>query len=319
VLRFCTPSGHLPDKPGFNAGYMGVWLSALLVMWLFVPVPEPWSTIFVVLAFFRWLEIAIFSLGLALAKTTPKGGSSLVTVGVYALQMVFIFAIAEGTLATNNFVADSGPAARPFDYIYVSWSNMTTIGSEYTPNRALAQGLRLGAVTSGVLLLGVVVARTLEEVKKTERDLADVHHDELHRDLEELSDELASLKQAALEHPRVELKMARRSAEADGGEEEAMHSLERLLSCLELDVSEVTYEAPGETVQEVVLGERLVAVRRDLVPSVVVVVRTWVNEHGGTIRLEMDDEPIEVGNAASADDLLEWLLRHGPRPISGAK
>jgi uncharacterized membrane protein len=145
-----------------GAVYLVIWLVLLGLLWY----DGGAHTLFWILAALRLLEIAIYSLGLVLGEKEPTAASSLLIVAIYALQTALIFGIFEENWASQAFV--SAPhvyAHRPFDYLYVSWSNMTTIGSEYTPKSTPAQLLRLGAVTSGVLLLGVVVARTLEEVK----------------------------------------------------------------------------------------------------------------------------------------------------------
>jgi hypothetical protein len=55
-----------------------------------------------------------------------------------------------------------GSAHRPFDYLYVSWTNLTTLGSEYSPTSTGARLLKMGAVTTGALLLGVVAARVAD-------------------------------------------------------------------------------------------------------------------------------------------------------------
>ena len=172
AARLCSPSWWLITRPAKRAGtdvagkaaaYQLAWL-ALLVVLLAVGRPsQPWRSIIVALATLRWVEIATYSLGLVLATHWPKTAGSLVTVAVYALQIALIFAIIEQCLVPHDFVDQAHKAAAGhFDYLYISWTNMTTLGNEYAPVSAGARVLRVGSVTSGVLLLSVIAARTLQ-------------------------------------------------------------------------------------------------------------------------------------------------------------
>jgi hypothetical protein len=150
---------------GRAACYVVVWFVGLIIMWRMSPVAGPARTAFVVLAILRWLEIATYCLGLVLQRYEPVAAGSLVLIGIFAIQIAFIFAILGENLAEHEFVIHAiatVPATDPFDYLYISWTNMTTLGNEYGPVSDMARILRLASVTSGLLLLGVGAARTLD-------------------------------------------------------------------------------------------------------------------------------------------------------------
>ena len=72
------------------------------------------------------------------------GAGDLVTIGVYVAQVMLIFAILYHSLATSSFITEANgcvtPASRPSDYLYVSWSALTTVGnSVYVPADSMAR------------------------------------------------------------------------------------------------------------------------------------------------------------------------------------
>jgi hypothetical protein len=175
-LVHVSPSYWLVAKPSSRRGtravaYLVVWTVGLIVMWRMSPIHGLGRTIFVVLAIARWAEIATYSLGLMFNRYTTIAAGSLMVVAIYAVQIVVSFSIIGEDLAEHMFVRQGAhgtliAATNPFDYLYVSWCNMVTLGSEYTPRSDTARVLVLGAVTSGVLLLGVVAAHTLDLIQE---------------------------------------------------------------------------------------------------------------------------------------------------------
>jgi hypothetical protein len=55
------------------------------------------------------------------------------------------------------------------DFVYMSWTNLTTLGSNFFPNSIGAQALNIAEVTSGVLLLTAILAVILGAVHPTVR------------------------------------------------------------------------------------------------------------------------------------------------------
>jgi hypothetical protein len=99
------------------------------------------------------------------------GASNLVTIAIYAAQLVLIFAILDHSFATTEFVSNScARASRASDYLYISWSDLTTIGNNiYTPQNSVARYLELLTTTSGLLLLTVLVAFGINTIKPREK------------------------------------------------------------------------------------------------------------------------------------------------------
>lgn len=122
--------------------------------------------IFGFLAGWRWLEIFTVGLGIVLNQSESLLGHSLVTIAFLGAQVALIFAILDHSFATAGFVSQAGTAhsataARPFDYLYISWTNMVTLGNSYSAMTDAARGLTMATGTSGVLLLGVFVASAI--------------------------------------------------------------------------------------------------------------------------------------------------------------
>ncbi len=150
------------------------WLFLLGAIWLINPGPSSWRLLFAGLALMRLLEIFTSGLGTVLRQKTQVGASNLVTIAIYAAQLVLIFAILDHSFATTEFVTESGAhATRASDYLYISWSDLTTIGNNiYAPQNSVARYLELLTTTSGLLLLTVLVAFGINIVKPKETDEA---------------------------------------------------------------------------------------------------------------------------------------------------
>lgn len=135
----------------------------LLFMLVANPADHAASYIFAGLALWRWLGIFTVGLGIALIQQESVLGNSLMTIGVWAAQIAIIFAILDHSFAPTAFILhphthDAVVATVPFDYLYLAWTHMTTLGNPFEPTTAGAKVLSMAASTSGVLLLAVLVA-----------------------------------------------------------------------------------------------------------------------------------------------------------------
>ena len=144
------------------------WLLALTAMWMINPEAEGLRIFFGLLAGWRLLEVCVTGLGTALAQEQQVRARSLVTIAIYGVQLTLIFAILYHSFAATDFVTNSAPAAHlaSSDYLYISWTNITSLGnSTYSPTSEVARFLEVGTTTAGILLLGVLLAFGINEVK----------------------------------------------------------------------------------------------------------------------------------------------------------
>jgi hypothetical protein len=149
-----------------------VTLMLVVLLWL-DPSGTFWKTIFVILSGWRLLEIVIVGLSVVLGREDRVIGFRLVTVGIWAANVALVFAILGHSIATNGFVAQGNEtASAPFDYLYISWSQMLTVGSSYSAATTNARVLSLGASTSGAFLLAVFVASALSHERTARKTTA---------------------------------------------------------------------------------------------------------------------------------------------------
>jgi hypothetical protein len=135
----------------------------LIYMWMANPADATIRDVFSGLAAWRWLEIVTVGLGIALKQEESVLGNSLLTIGVWAVQLALIFAVLDHTFATNAFVLyphtrAAVAATHPLEYLYIAWTYMVTLGSSFEPTTGGARVLSMATSTSGVMLLAVFVA-----------------------------------------------------------------------------------------------------------------------------------------------------------------
>lgn len=166
-----------------SAIYVTIWFLVLTAAWLWAPSDGTAATILGCLALFRFVEIAVAILGFVLDQREPKIARSLVTIAILALQVALIFSILDHSFARDDFLkpevltmgqAGVHAAGSPLEYLYLSWTYMTTLGNPYTPGSELARILQLGATTSGILLLSIVAARAIGLVGDTKTIATDL-------------------------------------------------------------------------------------------------------------------------------------------------
>lgn len=154
-------------KERARAGWVVGWLAALLILWLWSPLP---SGVCVALAAIRLFEIYVTGVGTLLNQQDQARARNMITIVVYALQTILIFAIFGHDLARDSFVANpetlnATVAASSFDFLYISWSNLTSLGNNYVTQSDFAHFLEVFATTTGIFLLSVLLAFGIDEVK----------------------------------------------------------------------------------------------------------------------------------------------------------
>lgn len=159
-----------------TAVYATVWLCVLAALCLLPFDDDTAARVVGFVALFRLLEIGVTVLGFVLGQRDPKIARSLLTIAALALQVAFIFAILDHSFAPDGFVKPEAlpmgqtqmhVAETPFEYLYLSWTYMTTLGNDYVAESTGANILQLAAATSGIFLLGIVVARAIGVVDDT--------------------------------------------------------------------------------------------------------------------------------------------------------
>jgi hypothetical protein len=159
-------------REGARVAWVLGWLVVLIVMWAINP-SGVLKEVFAGLAVLRLIEVFTTGLGTVLDRQQQARARSLITIGIYAIQIALIFAILEHAWAGHAFFDGRTYATRPLDLLYISWTAMTTIGNSiYTPQSDMARVLQMLTTTSGLLLLGVLLAFGINHIPK------ELHQDE---------------------------------------------------------------------------------------------------------------------------------------------
>lgn len=155
---------------GRRALWVVVWLGVLIVAWCRHPESSLWKGIVGGAAALRLWEIAVTGAGTALKDEQQVRARSMISIGIYFLTVAFAFAILYHSFAATHFAAGEGatePAHDASDYLYVSWANITSLGTDsYIPTNDAARFLEVATTTFGILLLGVLLAFGIDAVKK---------------------------------------------------------------------------------------------------------------------------------------------------------
>lgn len=190
LLRLC-PSWWLIDRfekegedgirDNARAAWVFGWLIVLIIFWAINPTGVL-ARVFAVLAVIRIIEIFTAGLGTVLDCKQQARARSLITIGVYAIQMALIFAILEHSLARGGFYNGQAYASRAFDFLYISWTNMTALGNNYIAQTDTARLLQMLTSVSGILLLGVLIAFGINHIpKEVEREIEEEIEAEVRR------------------------------------------------------------------------------------------------------------------------------------------
>lgn len=158
-----------------RAIYLLVWTAALLAAWLWNPGPFQFRMFVGLIAAYRAYEIIVSGLGTTLGDLTQTKARNLITIGFYGVQLTLIFAIVYHSFAGGCFqpavdsTVDSHLAST--DYLYISWANFTSLGQNaYEAKSEVAQFLEVSTTSMGILLLAVLLAFGINEVKETRQN-----------------------------------------------------------------------------------------------------------------------------------------------------
>jgi hypothetical protein len=163
--RLVTPEDRRPTEAERTriyrvlAGYLLLTTGGLVALWQANPGDETTQTIFGALAAWRLLEILTYGIGIAF-KLGASRLDDWVSIALYAFSVTIIYAILGHSFATHGYMLKQTHqfAERPFDFLYISWTQMTTLGNEYELVTRTARWLSMAAATSGLLILAVLVA-----------------------------------------------------------------------------------------------------------------------------------------------------------------
>ena len=93
--------------------------------------------LFAALAVWRWLEILLTGIGNILRINKSEVTRRLLTVGLLGIQVPLIFSVVgEGLLRDSPNWQGTAPGASgfpdgPMEWLYVSWTNVFTLGNRY--------------------------------------------------------------------------------------------------------------------------------------------------------------------------------------------
>lgn len=155
------------DRDAARVAWVLAWTVVLIGIWAWSP-DGSLDDVFAVLATVRLLEIFTTGVGTVLDRPQQAGARSLMTIAVYAAQVTFIFAIVDHSWAASGFAAaHGGHATGRFDFLYISWTGMTTLNNNtYSPEGVVARLFQMLTTTSGILLLGVLLAFGINQIPK---------------------------------------------------------------------------------------------------------------------------------------------------------
>lgn len=155
---------------GRRALWVVVWLGVLIVAWCRHPESSLWKGIVGGAAALRLWEIAVTGAGTAMKDEQQVRARSMISIGIYFLTVTFAFAILYHSFAATRFKNAEGaaePAHDALDYLYISWANITSLGTDsYFPTNDTARFLEVATTTFGIFLLGVLLAFGIDAVKK---------------------------------------------------------------------------------------------------------------------------------------------------------
>lgn len=135
-------------------------------LWLLSPGGGVAKVIVGVIASFRLLEILVTGLGTILNQGQQVRARNVLTILVYAIQAVLIFAILDHSFAAAGF---SPHPHRPSDFLYISWAAFVSLGNDtFSPRAAAAQFLEVATTSVSIFLLGVLLAYGIDAVKPPE-------------------------------------------------------------------------------------------------------------------------------------------------------
>ncbi|MFI6959632.1 hypothetical protein ACIBJI_39975 [Nocardia sp. NPDC050408] len=152
---------------------IGQWLeiymiitTVLLMVLLWASTVPGWRWFAAVFAAIRLLEIYTVSAELMLGRLKVSVGGAMVSIAIYVVQSVLIFALFASMVGCQGFTNGNDIAPHPSeipDYLYLIWNSMATLGNSYsavtTSARLVIAGSNVTAILIFSVLLGYVVGR----------------------------------------------------------------------------------------------------------------------------------------------------------------
>jgi hypothetical protein len=131
----------------------------LVLLWLFVDPDGSLATVALVIAVVRGVEVMVVALGLILVKEDVHlGRDQLLVAAVYGVQLPLILAIVARVGMASDFSAEGGVhPSSPLEFLYISWTNMTTLGNSYVATTDSARALVIASGAVGIVLLGLFI------------------------------------------------------------------------------------------------------------------------------------------------------------------
>ena len=131
-------------------------------------------------AFYRWAEILATQLGILLVSTRVQHSPTRMVVPIRGsaqrglelglvnlLQLIIAFSVmSQGVTAANKHSYQPMPGSW-FDHLYMSWTNVLTLGNGYASQSVLARLLVMAEVGSGLLMIGITLAAILGRFGET--------------------------------------------------------------------------------------------------------------------------------------------------------
>lgn len=128
-----------------------------------------WSAGVIVVGFVRLVEILAQSVEVILERIFVKAMSALTTLAFYVLQSVAIFTICAEFVGPHGFAYSGSPQPEGWtDFLYMTWANMTTLGSSYSASSAWGRLVVAASTGTAVLLFSVLLGYVVGKLGKTE-------------------------------------------------------------------------------------------------------------------------------------------------------
>lgn len=161
-----------PDR--WIEGYMIVATLLLVPGWILAGthLQAHWAQIAlliaaVFIAVVRWLEIVTAALEMVVGKGQARAEAAIAIVTIYAAQAVLIFAIFMEALPSNAFKSSGylGHPSSAVDFLYVSWTNLITLGNDSVPQSAPAELVVILTGATGIILVGVFLSYAMSRFR----------------------------------------------------------------------------------------------------------------------------------------------------------
>ncbi|MFE3795588.1 hypothetical protein [Nocardia tengchongensis] len=126
-----------------------------------------WLVAVIVVGFLRLVEILSQAVEVILERIFVGAMSALTTLAFYVLQSVAIFTICAEFVGPNGFISSDNTKPKCWtDFLYMTWINMTTLGSSYTASSALGRLVVAASTSTAILLFSVLLGYVVGKLGK---------------------------------------------------------------------------------------------------------------------------------------------------------